>query len=761
MAEIGKPINRIDGRLKVTGAAKYAAEFNQTNMAYAFPVRSTIANGTITSIDRSAALKSPGVVAVLTHENAPRLKAFNQQEFSRARGRLGENLVPLQDNKVHYFWQFIGVVVAETYEQARHAAGLVRVTYAEEKPAIDFESELPKGFRPETAQGQPAQLNTGQAASPLAAAPVKIERTYTTPTENHHPMEPHATVVTWEGTDKLTIHESTQDVLTVRAVAAYFFSLKPENIRVLAPFIGGAFGSKSNPWTNIVLAVMAGQAVKRPVKLVITRQMMQTNVGRRSETKQQVALGASRDGKLQVIRHHNNSYSNNLTQYFERSGSPTGVLYSAPLREITYQVARLNIGAPTFVRGPGDAPGSFALESAMDEMAHELKIDPIEFRIINHSTANPVNKLPYSSEHLIECYRTGAEKFGWARRKQQPRQTRDGRYLVGYGTAVATYPASRASASARVRLAADGRVVVQSATLDLGTGTYTIMAQAAADALGVPLEKIRVEIGDSDLPPAPVAARSVTTASVLPAVLAACEMLRKDLMGLATADAKSKLNGVNPAEIIFSEAKFFVRSDRSKSDSYSDILRRNNKTALEACTTAIPASGSGLGAPGASCILAPTDSEENSDAQKYSFQSFGAQFVEVWVDEDLGTIRVRRVTTVHDVGRIMNEKTARSQIIGSVIYALGETLMEETHFDKRFGNPVTRTLADYHVPANLDVPPIDVHFIGKPDPHISPIGARGLGEIACVGIAAAVANAVFNATGKRIRSLPITPDKLL
>ncbi len=761
MAVTGKPIDRVDGRLKVTGAARYAAEFNQTNMAYAFPVWATVANGTIIAIDRSAALSSPGVLAVLTHENAPRLKAFNQQEFSRAGGRLGENLVPLQDNKVHYFWQFIGVVVAETYSQARHAARLVRVTYAEEKPAIDFESELPKGFRPKTAQGQPAQLNTGQAASLLATAPMKIERTYTTPTENHHPMEPHATVVTWEGKDKLTIHESTQDVMTVRAITAYFFSLKPEDVRVLSPFIGGAFGSKSNPWTNIMLAVMAGQAVNRPVKLVITRHMMQTNVGRRSETKQQVALGASRDGKLAVIRHHNNSYSNNLTQYFERSGSPTGVLYTAPLREITYQVARLNIGAPTFARGPGDSPGSFALESAMDEMAHELKIDPIEFRIINHSTANPVNKLPYSSEHLIECYRTGASKFGWARRQREPRQTRDGRYLVGYGMATATYPAARSSASARVRLQASGAVKVMSATQDLGTGTYTIMAQTAADALGIPLARIAVEIGDSDLPPAPVSARSQTTASVLPAVLAACEMLRKDLMQLAIADAKSKLNGVNPAEITFSGAKFFVKGDTSKSDSYSDIMRRNNKTTLEACTTVTPTSGSGLGTPGAPCMPVQFAPEENRDDKKYAFQSFGAQFVEVWVDEDLGTIRVRRVTTVHDVGRIMNEKTARSQIIGSVIYALGETLMEETHFDKRFGNPVTRTLADYHVPVNLDVPPIDVHFIGKPDPHISPIGARGLGEIASVGVAAAVANAVFNATGKRIRDLPLTPDKLL
>ena len=759
MAITGKPIDRVDGRLKVTGAAKYAAEFNQNNMAYAFPVRSTIAKGTLVRVDASAAKNSPGVVAVLTHLNAPRLKALDLQELRQSGGFVYESLVPLQDNKIQYFGQFIAVVVAETYEQARYAAALVKITYAKEKPAIDLESELPKGFRPERFLDQEAQINPGKAAPLLAAAPVKIEQTYTTATENHHPMEPHATIAVWNGADKLTLYEATQGVFAIRAVVAYFFSLKPENVRVLSPYLGGGFGSKT-PWTHQLLAVMAARVVKRPVKLVITRHMMQTNVGRRGETIQTIALGADRDGKLMVIRHHNETCAS-TTQFFEPSGNQTLALYKAPLREITYRVARLDIGAPTFMRAPGYASGSFALESAMDELAYELKIDPVDFRILNHTTTHPLSNLPYSSEYLRECYWTGAERFGWSRRKMQPRATRAGRYLIGMGTATANYHGRRSSASVRVQMLAGGDVKVLCATQDIGTGTYTILAQTASDALGVPLEKISVQIGDSTLPPGPFSVGSQTAGSVTPAAWAVCEKLRKDLMQLATADAKSKLYQRKPEEISFADGKFFVRDDTSRSESYVDIMRRNQKTVMETCATTMPASGPFRGAPGWPCQPATFALSENSDDKKYSFYSFGAQFAEVWVDEDLGTISVKRFTSVQDVGRILNEKTARSQVIGSVIYALGQALMEETEYDKRWAIPVTRTLADYHLPVNLDVPEIDVHFIGKPDPHISPIGVRGVGEVGGVGVAAAVANAVFNATGKRVRDLPITLDKLL
>ncbi|MCY7375296.1 MAG: xanthine dehydrogenase family protein molybdopterin-binding subunit [Pyrinomonadaceae bacterium] len=757
----GKPISRIDGRLKVTGQAKYAAEFNQNQMAYAFPVRSTIGKGAITAIDAGAAEKSGGVIKILTHENSMRLKPLNNpMELFMVGGLLGENLVPLQDNKVHYFGQYIALVVAETYEQARAAAGLVKVSYKQETAAIELEKELPTGFKPQQMFGEKVQINEGKAASLINAAPVKIEQTYTTSNENHHPMEPHATVAVWEADDKLLLYDATQGVKGVQGVAAFFFSLKPDNVKVMSPFVGGGFGCKGGQWANILLTAMAAKEIKRPVKFALTRQMMVTNVGRRGQTIQKIALAADKSGKLTAMRHHSDTYTN-LSDFFEPSGKQTNVLYSSPMREVTYKVARLNIGTPTFMRAPGETPGTFALESAMDELAFELKIDPLQLRILNHTSMNVSEKLPFSEENLLECYRIGAEKIGWANRKMEPRMNRRGKYLVGMGMATATYPAGRSSASAKIQMLADGSVKVFSATQDLGTGTYTIMAQTAADALGVPVERISVEIGDSSLPAAPVSGGSQTAASVNPAILAAGEMLRKDMMQMAIADGKSKLSGRRPEEIEFVNAKFFVKDDASKTDSYTDIMKRNNKVMMEACATAMPASGGGLGGNQAPCSTAPFAKEENSDNKKYSFHSFGAQFAEVLVDEDLGTIRVSRFTSVQDIGRIMNEKTARSQVIGGVIYGLGQALMEETAYDKRRANPVTRHLGDYHVPVNLDVPLIDVHFIGKPDRHISPIGARGVGEIGITGVAAAVANAVFNATGKRIRNLPLTPDKLL
>ena len=757
----GKPLSRIDGHLKVTGKARYAAEFNQSQMAYAFPVRSTIGKGTITAIDTNAAKSAGGVLSVITHENAMRLKPLNDpMELFAVGGLLGENLLPLQDNKVHYFGQYIALVVAETYEQARAAAELVKVSYAKEPIAIELEKELPKGFKPQQMFGEKVQINEGKTASLIKAAPVKIEQTYTTSTENHHPMEPHATVAVWEGDNKLLLYDATQGVMGVQGVAAFFFNLERDNVKVMSPFVGGGFGCKGGQWANILLAAMAAKEHKRPVKFALTRQMMVTNVGRRAATIQKVALAADRNGKLTAMRHHNETYTN-LADFFEPSGKQTNVLYSAPMREVTYKVAKLNIGTPTFMRAPGETPGTFALESAMDELAFELKIDPIQFRILNHTSENVSEKLPFSEESLLECYRIGAEKIGWEHRKMQPRMNRNGKYLVGMGMATATYPAGRSSASAKIQMSADGSVKVLSATQDIGTGTYTIMAQTAADALGVSVERIKVEIGDSTLPPAPVSGGSQTAASVNSAILAAAEILRKDMMQMAMSDAKSKLNGRRIEEVEFADAKFFVKGDASKTDSYADIMRRNNRAMMEACATAMPASGGGLGGNAAPCSTAQFAKEENSDNKKYSFHSSGAQFAEVWVDEDFGTIRVKRFTSVQDVGRIMNEKTARSQIIGGVIYGLGQALMEETVYDKRWANPVTRHLGDYHVPVNLDVPVIDVHFIGKPDTHISPIGARGIGEIGITGVAAAVANAVFNATGVRLRDLPLTPDKFL
>lgn len=757
---IGKPIDRKDGRLKVTGAAKYAAEFNQTNMAYAFAVRSTIGNGTITSFDLSDAQKSEGVLQILTHENAMRLKTPDPKELMKTGGMMGEDLLPLQDNKINYFGQYIALVIADTYERARTGAELVKVNYSKADPAIDLDKELPKAEEPQESRGEKVQVNKGQAESIIQASPVKIEQTYRTPTENHHPMEPHATIAVWNGTDKLTLYDATQGVKGAQGTTAYFLGLQPDNVQIISPFVGGGFGCKGSQWVHILMTAMAAKAVSRPVKFAITRQMMVTNVGRRPETIQKVALACDRSGKLTAIRHENSSYKA-FSEYFEQSGTQTKTLYGAPMREITYKITKLNVNAPTFMRAPGETPGTFALESAMDELAFEMRIDPIKLRTINHTALDPSEKLPFSSEYLLDCYTLGADKFGWANRQMMPRMNRKGKYLVGQGMATATYPARRSSASARIQMMKDGSVTVMSATQDIGTGTYTIMAQTAADALGIPVEKITVKLGDSSLPPAPVSGGSTTTASVTAAVYAAGEMLRDDLMKLAVADSKSKLSGKNTGELAFANAGLFVKGDNSKTDSYADILRRANKDMIEVCVSSMPASGGGLGGNAMPCTPDNFARDEDSDDKKYSFHSFGAQFAEVMVDEDLGTIRVSRFTSVQDVGQIMNEKTARSQVIGGVIYGLGQALMEETAYDKRWANPVHRTLGDYHVPVNLDVPVIDAYFIGKPDPHISPIGARGVGEIGITGVAAAVANAVFNATGKRIRDLPLTPDKLL
>ncbi|MCX2481493.1 xanthine dehydrogenase family protein molybdopterin-binding subunit [Pedobacter sp. MC2016-15] len=758
MSETGKPISRIDGSMKVSGKALYSAEFNQPNMAYVFPVRATIAKGKIAAIDDTVAKKEPGVLAVISHLNAQKLKPMDMQAQMKAGAAfLGENLPPLQSNVVHYPGQFIAMVVAETYEQARTAAYKVKVRYTKEKAAVDLKAEIPNSKRPKMFMGEEAQVNEGKAAPLLAASAQKVDHKYSTPVEHHHPMEPHATVAVWDGKDRLTLYDATQGVGLTGAIAAYFLDLKPENVRVVAPFVGGGFGSKGL-WLHTLIVAMAAKAVGRPAKLALTRQMMQTNVGHRAATVQRVALATDTNGKLSVMRHHTDTY-NNLTQFFEPSGKQSLVLYKAPLREVTYNVAQLNRSTPTFMRAPGESPGTFALESAMDEMAFKMKIDPIEFRIRNHTTKDPMQGHDFSSEYLLDCYRIGAERFGWSARSIEPRQKRQGRYLVGYGMATATYPGGRSAASVKVVMDAKGKVTVSTASIDIGTGTYTVLAQTVADALGIPVDTIEVRIGDSSLPAAPLAGGSQTTASIHPAAVEACVLLRRDLAALAIADPDSRLSGQRLEEIDFAKGKLFVKSDDKKNDSYLNILSRSKRTELEACATTLPVSGAGLTVPSALCTPRETPAEQNSDIKQYAFHSFGAQFAEVWVDEDFGTIRVKRFTSVQDVGRIMNEKTARSQVIGGVIMGIGAALMEATDYDQRWGNPVTRTLADYHVPVHLDVPPIDVHFIGKNDPHISPIGARGIGEIGITGVSAAIANAVFNATGKRLRDLPLTPEK--
>lgn len=755
MKVIGRPVNRVDGILKVTGKAKYAAEYSHANIAYAYPVMSKIASGHIARIDAAEAEKAPGVITVLTHKNALRLQPIDVDQATKTGSLIGELLLPLQDTKIFYANQYIGLVVAETYEQARYAAQLVEVDYQESKLSIDLEKE-PKV---NSTSGRAKQVIVGTPTEAFNSAEVKIDRIYKVATENHHPMEPHSIIAAWEG-EKLTVYNATQGVNSSRHLIAQTFGVSRENVRVIASYIGGAFGTKAMFWAHEPLAVMAAKITKRPVKFVLTRPMMQNCTGNRGATKQTLYLGANRDGKLVSRRHITETpvakLDDRRAEYLEFAGGNTSSAYACPNIEITHQVALLNVNSPTPMRAPGEAPGLFALESAMDELAVELRIDPIRLRLINFGEANPISKLPYSSKQLKECYEQGALKFGWNLRKLEPRQNRDGQWLVGYGMATAMYPGNRSPSSARIRINADGTVLVQTAAHDLGTGTYTIVAQTAAEFLGVPIENIKVELGDSNLPASTLAGGSRTAATVIPAIQTVCEAVGKKLYETMIRNTPAILNGVAYTDIEMRSGGLFLKSDKNRGASFAAILKNARMNYIEECVTVNTAAQKST----EPCYVAQPAGDQGADTKKYDFHSFGAQFAEVGVNESLGIVRVRRFLSYHDCGRIMNEKTARSQAMGGVVMGIGMALSEETQYDLRNGRSVVRNLADYHVAVNADVPQIDVYFTNKPDPNINPLGVRGVGEIAMTGVAPAIANAIYNATGKRIRELPITPDKL-
>lgn len=738
ISAIGKPMDRTDGRLKVTGAARYAADAPVGGVVHAVAVTSPIAKGRIKSIDDAAVKKMPGVLAVMTQANAPKLK--NPKPDFLTGGTVGENRLPLSDDKVHYVGQHVAVVIAETLAEARHAAEMLKVDYDPEPAVLDRAEAVKNATMPPVVFGEPLQHHRGNADEALASPDaVKVQATYVTPVENHNPMELSGTVAVWEE-DKLTVYDATQWVMGVRATLAEAFNLPRENVRAICPFVGGGFGCKGWQWPHTLEAAMAAKIVGRPVKLSLTRPQMFTGVGHRPETTQRVTLAAAKDGRLTAIRHEVAHETSFVGDYVEACAAATSkLMYACANVDLPHKVYQLNIGTPTPMRAPGECPGSFALECAMDELAVALKMDPVELRVINHSDKQPEKDLPWSSKHLKECYQIAAEKFAWAKRNPEPRSMRDpdGR-LVGYGMATATYPGYMFPASARIRLMPDGRAVVTSATHDLGTGAYTAFTQIAADALGLPPERVKFELGDSSLPPAPVAGGSNSTASVGQAIVAATATLRGKLAQMATADPRSLLNGVPPDRIALGGGELFDEQDKSKREKLEKVIGRNGKTPIEA---------DGSSAPG-------------EERKKYAFQSFGCHFVEVKVDEPLARVRVTRVVSAIDNGRVINRKTGRSQILGGVIMGVGMALMEETVFNPD-GRPINANLADYAVCVNPDIHDIDVHFIDRPDPYINAMGARGIGEIAIVGVAAAVANAVYHATGKRVRELPITPDKLL
>lgn len=732
MSNVGQPLDRTDGLLKVTGQARYSAEFQVPRLVHAVLVQSTVPAGRITRVDTHVAQAMPGVLLVMTQENAPRLPNGGEPALEPPAGRV---LSLLQDDQVHYNGQPVALVVGDTLEHAQAAARMVRVEVAQQPARLDFETARADAHSPGKVQGQSADTTRGDVVAGMARAAQRIEAVYGTPMETHNPMEPHATIAVWEG-DSLTLYDSTQYVSGVRRTVAKTLGLSPDKLRVVCPFVGGGFGCKGSVWSHVVLAAMAARQVGRPVKLVLERPQMFGPVGGRPRTAQRIALGAASDGRFTAISHDSLTTTSMIEDWTEPCAIVTRMLYDTPNQRTTHRLARLNVGTPTFQRAPGEATGTFALEVALDEMAYALGIDPVELRLRNDAAQDPEKRIPWSSKSLAACYRAGAERFGWARRNPQPGSMREGNTRVGWGMATATYPANRSAAAATARYLPDGTAQVESGSQDLGTGTYTVMTQVAADAMGMPVDRVHFSLGDTRMPEAPVSGGSQSVASVSPAVQAAGQQARDALIAAAIADASSPLHGLAAGDITVADGVLTARSGAR--EPVAAVVARH-------------------GSP----IEATAKVQPGEEKQKFSMHSFGAVFVEVHVDADLGVVRVPRIVGSYGVGRLLNAKTGRSQLMGGIVWGMGMALFEESLLDTRYGRIVNNNLAEYHVPVNADVPDIDILVLDEADAYVNPLGAKGIGEIGITGVPAAIANAVYHATGRRVRELPITLDKLI
>jgi xanthine dehydrogenase YagR molybdenum-binding subunit len=688
---IGAPYDRVEGAAKVTGEALYTGDVRIEGLLHAVVVPSTIARGRITSIDESRARAEPGVIEIMTHRNAPRVNA-------RKNGAYDSLLFLLQDDRVQFDRQPVAVAIAETFEQATYAAKLVSITYDAEPPEMDM-NRAPKVV-PAEIFGEPATHTRGRPGWAFRAAPVAIKRTYRTPTEHHNPMEPHGTVAQWNG-NQLTLHDSSQWAFGVQRRIAEVFGIAPQQVHVIVPFVGGAFGGKGQTWSHVPLAAMAARLVHRPVKLLLTRPQTFGWVGHRPQTEQTISLGADRKGHLHCVMHDTTSETSVADEFVEPCGVFSRNLYATPNYEMTQQLRRLNISKPTFQRAPGESTGSFALESAMDELAYELRMDPLELRLRNYAENDPDSGKPYTSKRLRECYRQAADRFGWSKRNPLVRSMQRGGMLVGMGMATASRGLHRSAASARIRMNADRSTIVESGTIEQGAGSPTAYAQLAAEIIGIPFQLVQFEFGDTSLPYAPIAAGSQTAMSVGSAVALAAQQVRQKL------DA----NGGRVPPLGF------------------DV----------------------------SVNAQPDETEE----ARYAMQAFGAQFAEVEVDPEVRTVRVTRFVGAFEAGRILNEKTARSQFLGGIVWGISMALFEKTRYDDRTARIMNAQLADYLVPVNADIPDVEIIMVPGDDPVINPAHVKGIGEVAMTGSAAAVANAVYHATGVRVRDLPITPDALL
>lgn len=768
---IGKPVNRKDGHLKVTGGAAYAYEYFPANLAYGVTVQSTISKGRIRNIDATAAKAHKGVIEVITYKNSMQLHQINPEQSEG--GKWGEkDLLPLQSDRIFYNGQHVAIVVANTFQAAEHGAALLKIEYDAETPLKTMEEAMPNKYQPkQNSNGGKAQTPKGDAEKAYQDSAIRNEQTYETPVYHHNAMEPHAATAVWEG-DQVTIHDTTQAVYSTRAIIAQLLGTSPEKVRILSPFIGGGFGSKGFMFPHAILTAMAAKQVGRPVKLTLNRTQMFTTAGRRSQTIQKVALGAGANGKLAVVRHDTIAETSFVDEFLEQAGVATKMLYDSPNMDIQHNLVRLNKSTPCPVRAPGEAVGMIAYEVAMDELATKLNMDPLELRLANHADKNPDSGKEWSLKNLKECYQKGADTIGWKSRNAIPRSVKEGDMLVGYGMATAAYPANRGGTTVKLKMYDDGKVVAASATQDIGTGTYTVMAQILAQNVGVSIDNAEFKLGDSSMPKGANSGGSQTSASVGPAVMAAALLAKSKAIKMAIADKKSPLYGQAEGGIKVEDGKMFLESNPAKGETYVQLLKRQKMKVLEAegsitnvstrepkKTEANPTAGQGGSEKKEENPFAKAD--EATPRDNFAFHSFGAHFVKVLVDPMTGQVRVNKVVSVMDVGTVLNEKTAKSQIIGGIIWGLGQALTEETVYDENTGRPVTKDLADYHVPCHADTPEFNIQFIGKPDMKISPVGSRGIGEIGTTGISGAIINAIYNATGKWVRDLPATPDKVV
>lgn len=745
-AAIGQPLDRVDGHAKVTGGARYTAEITLPRMAYLVLIGADVASGRIEAIDSSDAEHATGVLAVITHRNIRKIAA-QPPLFPSLFGHAapGETFFPMQDDVVHYAGQPVAMVVADTLERAQHAAWLVRVTYAEAPSTTTLAQGRDTAYEPDRIFGGlvPGRMGRGDVESGLEAADVRLDATFRYAANHHNPIEPSATTAVWDE-DQLTLYDSTQGITATRLTVAALLGLSPTRIRVISQFTGGAFGCKAMVWPHVTLTAIAARHVGHPVKLALTREQMFSSCGYREEQEQQITLGATRDGRITTLRHHKLSATSPFDDWAEPSLNVAAQAYAYPNHEGVYRLVRTNILTPTFTRAPGECTGMFALECAMDELAYQLGLDPIELRLRNHADTDPVSGLPWSSKGLKECYQRGAERFGWQRRNPVPRSQRDGNWLIGSGMATAGYPVPAFPGlqpqRARTRLYSDGSVEVQCGTQEFGTGVATAMSQVAADALGVAIDRIHFEYGDTDLPNTSSAVGSAGAGFISSAVHVAATALRDQLVARAIADSKSPLHGADSGAVVVNDARMTLRDEPETGETYSDLLKRNFLEDMDAMGSWSPVSQESVG---------------------HAQTTFGAQFAEVAVDADLGLVRVRRLVGAFAPGRVLNPKTARSQLMGGMLWGLGQALLEGTRMDSRHGRWANASLGDYLVPVNADAPDVVVELVEVRDDFTNPLGVKGVGEIGQVGVAAAIANAVFNATGYRVRELPIAIEHLL